>query len=633
MFLRKPILFLLFIAINAFSQEDLSVLSIPAELKENANAVIRSNHKEITISSRKSMTVKTSRTVTVLNDYGDDYADASEFYDKSIKIKSIEAVIYDAFGKEIKKVKKRDFRDRSAVSEGSILTDDRVLYLDYTPVQYPYTVVYTSETETSNTAFIAPWLPVEGLYVSTQKSVVAINYDTSLGFKYKDYNFEDGVLNKQEQPGRLVLSAENLPAHRSEDYSPYFFQIMPHVLFGLDKFNLEGVDGEASSWETFGNWMYSNLIKDTAELPEETVAKIKSLTAGASTPLEKAKIVYQYMQGKTRYISVQLGIGGWKPMPAKDVDRLGYGDCKALTNYTRALLQAVGVESYYAVVYGDRRARNLREDFVSMQGNHVILAIPNNNDLVWLECTSQQLPFGFQGSFTDDRTALLVKPEKSELVRTHVYDDKSNFQESKGAYTLFEDGAITGNVTFTSAGLQYNDKYDNEFLSPDDLDRKYKNRFSYINNIRFKDISIKNNKDSQLLTEVLAIEAAGYGNISGNRMIFAINAFNQSMSVPQRYRDRKTPFEISTGYYDTDEITINLPQGFTVEAKPESITVKDKFGEYKAEYTMVGSNQVIYKRSMHLYKGRYDSTEYENYRQFCDKIARNDNAKMVLIKQ
>jgi hypothetical protein len=54
-------------------------------------------------------------------------------------------------------------------------------------------------------------------------------------------------------------------------------------------------------------------------------------------PIMKAKLIYDYVQQKSRYVSIQVGIGGWKPMDASDVDRLGYGDCKGLTNYTKAL--------------------------------------------------------------------------------------------------------------------------------------------------------------------------------------------------------------------------------------------------------------------------------------------------------
>ena len=90
---------------------------------------------------------------------------------------------------------------------------------------------------------------------------------------------------------------------------------------------------------------------------------------------------------------------------------MGYGDCKALTNYTRVLLKTVGIESYYTVVYGDRRIENFEQDFVSMQGNHIILAIPSNDNYIYLECTSQTSPFGYNADFTDDRYALIVKPE------------------------------------------------------------------------------------------------------------------------------------------------------------------------------------------------------------------------------
>jgi len=319
-------------------------------------------------------------------------------------------------------------------------------------------------------------------------------------------------------------------------------------------------------------------------------------------------------------------------MAAKDVDRLGYGDCKALSNYTRALLKVVGVESYYAVIYGDRNRRDIREDFVSMQGNHVVLAIPYKGDLVWLECTNQIRPFGFQGDFTDNRMALIVKNGKGQIVRTHVYEGKGNTQLSKGTYNITDAGTINGAVQIVSKGLQYDDKFVFETQSPDELDKIYKSRFKNINNLKLKKMALQNNDSSQEFTEDIAIEAEGYCNKSGNKVMFAVNAFNQSFTIPQRYRSRKMPFEISTGFFDQDEITINLPEGFTMEARPENITITDKFGEYTTEYQMLAPNKMLYKRTLTINEGYYASSEYENYRLFKEKIARNDNAKVVLVK-
>lgn len=156
--------------------------------------------------------------------------------------------------------------------------------------------------------------------------------------------------------------------------------------------------------------MHRKLIQDRDVLDVSTIEKIKSLVAGVTNPIEKAKIVYKFVQDKTRYISVQIGIGGWEPIAANQVDKVGYGDCKGLTNYTKALLDAVGITSYFTLVYAQQK-RNIVKDFSSMQGNHAILNIPNNGNDIWLECTSQTISFGFLGDFTDDRDVLVVTPE------------------------------------------------------------------------------------------------------------------------------------------------------------------------------------------------------------------------------
>jgi len=626
-----PFLLLLLFAHPVAAQEKWTAVSIADEMKENANAVIRLDRTDITINSRKSMTVKKYRVVTIFGEQGLHYMDASEVFSNTTTIKSIEAVIYDAYGKEIKKIKRKDFRE-SAISQGSIITDDKLLALSYTPVQYPFTIVYESEVQSSTTAFLPRWSPVEGLYSSVERSEFNITHNGELGFKYKEYNFGTTPFEKNETGTTLSLTALNIPALKSEDYSPSQHKMRPQFMFGLEKFNLEGVDGEAKDWKTFGSWMYDNLLTGTDELPAATIAAIQAKVAGETDVVKKARIVYDHVQSKTRYISIQLGIGGWKPMLAKDVDRLGYGDCKALTNYTRALLKAVGIESYYTVVYAGSDKNNVKEDFVSMQGNHAILAIPHNNDYIWLECTSQIAPFGFQGPFTDDRMVLLITPEGGKVVKTHVYKPRENTQESKGSYSISETGALAGSLTVRSKGTQYDNKYDREHSSREELDKMYKDDFSNINNLKLKKTNLLNNKDSQEFTEEINLEAEGYCNKNGNRIMFAVNAFNQLSHVPQRYRARKNPFEVSRGFYDTDEVVIDLPQGFTIEAKPDNVTLTDKFGEYKAEYEMIGTTKMLYKRTLQMNDGYYDSGEYENYRLFREKIARNDNAKVVLVK-
>lgn len=628
-----PLTIVLFFTTIAVAQDlEYTVANIPAELKENANAVIRLDQKNIIISSRKSMIMTNKRIVTVLNENGLSYMGLYEYFSGRERVKSIEAQFYNAFGKEIKKVKRKDFKENS-VSEGSIITDNKLLHYDYTPTEYPFTVVFSSETETSNTAFIPRWYPVPGFSVSVEKSTISIKAPSDLGFKYKEFNMLDNQnIIKEVKTDGVSFTANNMQAYKTEDYSPSFDSYTPNVMMGLDYFHLEGVDGNAKSWLEMGKWFTDKILIGTSELSDETKVKIKTLIGNEEDPLKKAKIVYGYVQEKVRYVSIQEGIGGWKPMLAKDVDRLGYGDCKALTNYTKSLLDVVGVESYYVRLYGDRYKKSVIPDIVSMQSNHVILAIPDKEKYVWLECTSQILPFGFQGDFTDDRNALVLKPEGGEIVRTNVYETKDNTQITKGNYSISEDGMISGKLEIKSKGIQYDKKLNINGKSIDDLKKIYKNYFNHINNLKIVKTDVFNDKDNIEFTEKISLEAAGYANKTGNRLVFALNAYNPSFSVPQRYRNRTNPFEISRGFYDYDEVTIDLPKSFVIEAKPEDVEIKSVFGEYKTEYVILNESQLIYKRIYQINSGLYDKKDYENFRKFREQIAKNDNAKIVLVK-
>jgi len=632
-FTFSGLFFFLFTLILSAQKTEYAVTAISDSLKENANAVVRLDQMDINIASQRSMNIKTQRVVTVLNEKGLGNIDAYQHYDKSLSVKNIEAVVYDISGKEIKKIKRKDFKDNSAVSGSTLFSDSRVLYLDYTPISYPFTIVYTSEIETSSTAFIPRWYFLGDYNVSVEKCILNVSFPNNLGFKKKEFSFSGFDIKKTiDTDTKLSYVALNILARKVEDYSPSTDDLFPKVMMGLEKFHLEGVDGTATTWEAFGKWYGEKILTGTTTLPEETKTKIKALVGDEKDPIKKAKIIYDYVQKKSRYVNIAVGIGGWKPMLASDVDRLGYGDCKALSNYTKALLQVVDVPSYNTILYGDRYKSNIQSDFVSMQGNHMILAIPNGNHYTWLECTSQDAPFGYQGTFTDDRDVLIIKPEGGEIVRTKVYEDLGNTQKDKGLYIIDENGNFSGSLSIVSEGSQYNTKARLETLQPTEKEAHYKDYWSNINNLKLGKISFTNNKENIQFTEDVQTSALNYAAISANKMIFTVNAFNQTSANVKRIRNRKTPLQIQRGYLDSDEIEINLPTGYTIEFLPQNFELKGKFGEYKTEIIKKENNKLTYKRSIFINKGQYSSKEYDEYRLFMEQVARNDNAKIILTK-
>jgi len=622
---------LLVSTITSFSQsEDLyNSSTISNELKVKANAVIRSEDKTVDIISNSEIKVKTERITTVFNKYGNRHVDAVQFYDDHTEILNMHATIYDKNGKEIKSVKERDFKDVSAVSDFSIYEDDRVKHLSYNPIDYPYTVKYESEVIYRNTAFFPDWRPINDFFLGVEHSEYKIVNSGNVDLKTKKVNFNSFSINEVSDHHFVLSNANGI---KYESYSPALSHIIPQYKVALKSFNMVGVEGVNNNWKEFGKWMYDKLLTGTGEIPQTTIDEVKKITNGVEDRVERAKIVYQYMQDKTRYISIQVGIGGWKPMKAAEVDNLGYSDCKGLTNYTKSLLEAVDVPSYYTVVYGGEDIRSIDKEFSSIQGNHVILCIPNQQEPIFLECTSQTNPFGFIAGFTDDRDVLLVKPNGGEVIHTKVYNAEDNLQLTKADVSLREDGSIDADVNIETTGYQYRIHQGLERKEQREQQLYYKNYWDYINNLSLSDIQLTNDKKSVVYKENITLSANNYASLSGDRLIVEPNIFNRLNSIPVRYTNRKLDFAINRAFKDVDEYIIKLPSGYKIEAMSEGATIENKFGKYQFSLTALDDNKIKYTRVYTQFKGTYNKEEYKAFRDFRKQIVKNDKSKIALIK-
>ncbi|MEW7290902.1 DUF3857 domain-containing protein [Aquimarina sp. 2304DJ70-9] len=609
---------------------DLQTSLIDSTLIKNANAVVRSEEVIIEINSVNSVTTRTKRIVTVLNKEGRGYANWYESYSPSIKIKKLEAIVYDASGKEIKKYKKNDFYDVSAYDGFSLMNDDRVKFLEYTPLGYPYTLIFESEVESESTAFIRPWIPILTYRLSVEKSSFKILNLKGISLRLKETNFEGCPIVSNKTDQEVSYSMTNVPARLKEAYSPSYYDLVPMAKVALNDFSLEGVQGSATDWKSLGKWQYDKLLSGRDQLSEGTIQKINELVAGAETKKEKAKLIYQYVQDKTRYVSVQLGIGGWMPFLASDVDRLGYGDCKALTNYTKALLDSQNIPSFYAVVYGDRDKRDIDSEFASMQGNHVILNIPDVEEDIWLECTSQTMPFNFIGDFTDNRDVLIVTPEGGKIKKTKKYKPEENTLRTTAMVNLVADKSMTANIQRTSEGLEYDWNNRVQLEAPKDQKVYYKEKWGYINNLEVNTMKHTDDKDAIVFTEDLKVSCRSYGKKAGSRLLVSPNLFSCDQSNLPKYKNRYTSLVISRGYINTDEYTINIPQEYSITNLPGKKSIETEFGIYTYELEKVSESQIKFKRFLKIIDGTFPKERYEEYRKFRAEIKKIDKTKIVL---
>lgn len=614
--------------------QNYAVLFIPDSIKNKADAVIQMDDTFVEIEGQRSMKIVQKTAITILNKSFDEAGNLTIHYDKQRKINAVELNYYDAIGKLIKKVKRSEFMDFAAVDGFSLYSDNRVIHYNYTPISYPYTVVYEYEITSNNTAFLPSWEPLVGHNIGLINSSYTIKFPDGFKVQKLEKNFGQYPINSSFISHQYSYSLKNQKPIKVEEMSPPFEEMVPHVQFAVNIFHLAGVDGKAENWVEFGLWMQNELLASRNNLSKETKDTIKQMVSGVTDPKEKAKIIYEYVQNKTRYISVQIGVGGWMPMYTDDVDRLAYGDCKALTFYTKSLLEEVGVPAYYSAVYAGDDKRNIEKDLISVQGNHVFLILPMEKDSIFLECTSQKSPFDIKSDFTEDRDVLSITPEGGKIIRTPAYKPEENLQLTSSDCSLDDKGTLTALIDIKSYGNQYSHHilyFDGR--QPHELDAMFKEYFSHINNILFTNIDLKNNRDLKRYEEKINFTAAHYAVINTDgSILFSPNAFNRTGYIPPKVTDRTTPFVVENGFKDEDEYIITLPDNYKADQLPEPVNIVTDFGVYNMSIEEVSEHKLKYKRTLIMYNNRYEKNLYESYRKFKKDLKKNDEMRILINK-
>ena len=610
---------ILFVPVNTYGYK-LAVDSIPIELRKNAAAVVRSDQMIYTVESEGKSRASFKRVITLMNENAQSLRLFEIFYDKFRSVQNIKASVYDANGKFIESIPSYKIMD---VSEGEgFISDARVKRIVFPVNRYPFTIEVSYDVMINGVLNLPRWNFHLNPAFSVEESAVQYVVPRSIPFRYREYNMHSpGDSVRLEVNDIYTWIERGIPAINKWYFSPLSFARRPVLLAAIDDFEFGGIRGSMRSWDSFGLWA-AELNRGLDQLNDRDRKRVAELTGPLSDDREKTRVLYEYMQSHTRYSSIQLGIGGYKPALASQVGEKGFGDCKGLTNYMSALLREAGIESYYTLVRSGENL-NMITSFVSDQFDHIILCVPLENDTVWLECTSQTLPFNYLGNFTSDRNVLLVTPEGGKLARTPAFSNSR--QSTTGMITIGRREASTAalGVGFRGLAFDYNQFYAGK--SEEELKR--------ILNME-QDLGTFTT-ESASYTEMREGEPASLLSCT-----FTMPDFAVSSGPGIHFRPCLDPFEYQP--FDTigvrvfempalsDSIIFKIPVGYKPEFIPGKVSEEGPCGVYNYEITVLNDGNLLFARQLKINRGYYEGERAKELFAFLNVAARSDHRRLYL---
>ena len=621
--------------------------AIAPALRENAHAVVRAYDEVVTVKSTSQLIRHVHQVVTILDPAGSKgNGELVVYYDDLNRINYLHGAVYDAQGRLLHQLKMAEVGDQGLGSSGgSFMIDTRIRYADLRQPTTPYTVEFEYEIASSNTLFYPDWQPQEEENISLENATLQVT--TPLPLRFEEQLLPAGAASAPVVAGNQTTyrwQLANRPAVEEEPLSPPLSELLPAVHLAPATFEVQGYAGSLDSWQNLGLWTYQ-LGKGRDVLPPALTAKMAQLMVSDPDPKARARKVYEYLQSSTRYVSIQLGLGGWQTAPATTVATGGYGDCKALSNYTCAMLKAAGLPAYVALVGAGADHADVRTSFPSSQFNHVILCMPlaahgsTPADTVWMECTSQTEAFGYMGSFTGNRHALLLTPEGGRLVATPRYGAQANRQQRRTDLWLDATGSAKATVRTQRVGLAQ-DLYAQLLHGADPEEQK-----KYItNHLRLNHFTITNLRLTAppsapqampSVVEQMGLDLPGVATAAGRRLLVEPNLLGRLAALPAQVGPRQSPLALPAASLMQDTVRLHLPAGYRAENLPQPVHLTSAYGIYTSTCTTLPDGTLQYVRQLETRRPAggttLPATKYSEYQDFRRKINQADHAQVVLV--
>ncbi|MDQ8183421.1 DUF3857 domain-containing transglutaminase family protein [Pelagicoccus sp. SDUM812005] len=517
---------------------------------------------------------------------------------------------------DVHKYKKSDEKERSNSSYLTLESEVRTVTVDGWDETRTGDVFAYEYTTTESTIFTQYYW---GFQSSGPVALSRITVSAPAGWTI-DQTYFDASPQKTRDGNTVTWEQKNILSKKWEPHSPSSAAKREHMRIVVAPPPDSRLRFSSLNFETWADLaaFQAKVSDPMAEPTAEIAAKAQALTQGAASEWEKIQALGEYAKAiNYEHVGLELGNGGgYTPRPASETFRVGWGDCKDKSTLLRALLSAVGIDSYVVSLNAtdnDYADATLPGPFYF---NHCITAVQVSDDIqapavyedeslgrllfidpTWNNSPIGEIPFEAQGGL-----AVVGKLSPQPLVRLPLTTPEQNKISRNIVAELFDNASMLGRVATTRHGQSA--VAERRLLSR--LDRK-----EYLESVaeRYASsgnpspvVKVMEEKDNLLgdrsYQTTTDFAFPGYAKQMRNvLMIFKPALLDRIVDNPFSETERTLPVRLRARMLE-ETAKIYTPLGYVADEFVPEVSIQTDFGSYKTT-TQFDENdsQIIYTRS------------------------------------
>jgi len=425
------------------------------------------------------------------------------------------------------------------------------------------------------------------------------------------------------------IQMNNVPALKKEVFAGNINNYASSVKFELEYTNFPGSSytSYAATWEDVSKSIYSSTVFGL-ELEKTSYFEddIDALLSGISNKQEKMLRVFEFVKNKMNWNSF---LGYYTNQGVRKAYKENTGNIADINLMLVAMLRYAGLDSNPVLVSTKSHGIPL---FPTRNGfNYVIASVAMDGQTVLLDATNKENEVNIlEPEILNWQGRLLTPDGVSSWVP--LYPNTPAIESALMTVNINDDLTLEGNMQCRYTGHYALSKRENFMnVSKDEVRKEIeKNKTeTEISNIQFENLEklyepVKLSYDFKSFTGVEAI---------GNKLYLSPLLFIAKEENPFKLDTRKYPIDFNYPIKDRYLLSINIPEGYSIETLPESTAFALGDGAGAFRYTISNNNDII-KISFELAINQafIPASYYSNLKKFFELLVEKENEKVVLVK-